>query len=110
MSIIESRLNSIAALAIETSLKSATVQYINSNFVSKTDNVTALNSKQNNITEAPATITLGQPDDYTYFVDSTSKSYPLFSSHDIVWSKSNNNIRLNISSGFKNAYLTTTTA
>jgi hypothetical protein len=51
---------------------------------------------------APATISLGQPADFTYFVNENSVSYPLFSSNDITWSKTNNNIRLNISDDYKN--------
>jgi hypothetical protein len=51
---------------------------------------------------APATISLGQPADFTYFVNENSVSYPLFSSNDITWSKTNNNIKLNISDDYKN--------
>jgi hypothetical protein len=50
---------------------------------------------------APATIVLGQPADFTYFVNENSVSYPLFSSNDITWSKTNNNIKLNISDDFR---------
>ena len=57
-----------------------------SGVINNTDLDNRLNSKSNSITQAPATITVGQPADFTYFVDANSNSYPLFSSDDIVWS------------------------
>ena len=96
MSLIDSKINSIAAIAIDTSLNYASIDYLNENYYNNTTLLTALNSKQRNIVQAPATITLGQSADYTYFVDANANSYPLFSSPDIVWNKQNNNISLNI--------------
>ena len=110
MNLLESKLNSIAAIAIDASLNSARLDYVNENFYNKSFVISALNNKQSSIVEAPATVTLGQSADYMYFIDSTSLSYPLFSSKDIVWSRFNNNISLNISNEFKNSYLTTTSA
>ena len=110
MRLINSKLNSIAAIAIDTSLNYASIDYLNENYYNNTTLLTALNSKQKSIVQAPTTITLGQSADYTYFVDANANSYPLFSSPDIVWNKQNNNISLNISNNFKSAYLTTTDA
>jgi hypothetical protein len=62
-----------------------------------------LNGKASGITTAPATIILGQSSDFTYFVDEHSVSYPLCSSNDIVYSKNNNNISLNISQSYTDA-------
>ena len=76
MNLLESKLNSIAAIAIETSLNSARIDYVNENLYNKADAVTALNSKQKTIVEAPATVILGQYADYIYFIDSTSITYP----------------------------------
>jgi hypothetical protein len=77
-----------------------------SGVINNTDLDNRLNSKSNSITQAPATITVGQPADFTYFVDASSNSFPLFSSDDIVWSKNDNNISLNISNDFKSNYAT----
>ena len=110
MNLLESKLNSIAAIAIDASLNSARLDYVNENFYNKSFVISALNNKQASIVEAPATVSLGQPADYTYFIDSNSVSYPLFNSKDIVWTKFNNNISFNISNEFKNTYLTTTAA
>ena len=110
MNLLESKLNSIAAIALDTSLNSARLDYVNENFYNKSYVISALNNKQASIVEAPATVSLGQPADYTYFIDSTSVSYPLFNSKDIIWTKFNNNISFVISEGFRNAYLTTTSA
>ena len=71
--------------------------------INNTDLDNRINSKSNTIVQAPATITLGQPADFTYFVDANSNSYPLFSTNDIVWSKNDNNINLHISDGFKSS-------
>ena len=88
MNLLESRLNSIAAIAIDTSLNSARIDYVNEIVYNKVDAVTALNSKQKTIVEAPATVTLGQRADSVYFTDSSSMSYPLFNSKkNIVWTK-----------------------
>ena len=92
MSLLESKINSIVAIALDTALNSARLDYVNETFYSKSDAVSALGAKQKNIILAPATITLGQSADYTYFVDTNSYSYPLFSSQDIVWRKKDNNI------------------
>jgi hypothetical protein len=110
MSLLESKINSIVAIALDTALNSARLDYVNETFYSKSDAVSALNAKQQNIILAPATITLGQSADYTYLVDTNSYSYPLFSSQDIVWRKKDNNISLIISEDFKNAYLSTAAA
>ena len=104
MNLLESKLNSIAAIAIDASLNSARLDYVNENFYNKSFVISALNNKQSSIVEAPATVTLGQSADYMYFIDSTSISYPLFSSKDIVWSRFNNNISLNISNEFKKLF------
>ena len=77
-----------------------------SGVINNTDLNNRLNNKSNSITQAPATITVGQPAEFTYFVDANSNSYPLFSSNDIVWSKTDNNINLNISDTIKNNYAT----
>ena len=77
MNLLESKLNSIAAIAIDASLSSARLDYVNENFYNKSFVISALNNKQASIVEAPATVTLGQPADYTYFIDATSISYPL---------------------------------
>jgi hypothetical protein len=110
MSLLESKINSIAAIAVDAALNSARLDYVNQTFYSKSDAASALSTKQQNIILAPATITLGQSADYTYLVDTNSYSYPLFSSQDIVWRKKDNNISLIISEDFKNAYLSTTAA
>ena len=77
-----------------------------SGIINNTDLDNRINNKSNTIVQAPATITLGQPADFTYFVDANSNSYPLFSTNDIVWSKNDNNINLHISDGFKSTYAT----
>jgi hypothetical protein len=73
-----------------------------SGVIRNTDLTNKLNNKSSKISMAPATISLGQPADFTYFVNENSVSYPLFSSNDITWSKTNNNIKLNISDDYKN--------
>ena len=77
-----------------------------SGVINNTDLNNRLNNKSSSITQAPATITVGQSAEFTYFVDANSNSYPLFASSDIVWSKNQNNISLNISDDFKNNYAT----
>ena len=64
MNLLESKLNSTAAIADDASLNSARIDYVNQNFYNKANAVTALNSKQKTIVEAPATLILGQSADY----------------------------------------------
>ena len=73
-----------------------------SGVIKNTDLTNKLNNKLSKISMAPASVVLGQPADFTYFVNENSVSYPLFSSDDITWSKTNNNIKLNISDDHKN--------
>ena len=58
-----------------------------SGVINNTDLTNKLNNNSSKISMAPATIVLGQPADFTYFVDENSRSYPLLSSDEIVWSK-----------------------
>ena len=94
MSLIQSQINSIAAIALDASLNAVSQEYLTSNYYSKSEFIQAMGEKQNAITQAVATIPLGTSPDFTYFVDVTGTSYPLFSSDDIIWKKKDNNISL----------------
>jgi hypothetical protein len=53
MSLLESKINSIAAIAVDAALNSARLDYVNQTFYSKSDAVSALSSKQQNIILSP---------------------------------------------------------